>query len=289
VCCFNDDIQGTAAVALAGLLSATRITGQPLTEQRVLFLGAGSAATGIADLFVAAMVREGLDEQAARGRCWFVDSKGLVVAGRSDLAAHKRPYAHEHAPATDLLTAVAALRPTALIGVSAQGGAFTEAVVRELARVQARPIVFPLSNPTSKAECTAQQAYDWSDGRAVFASGSPFAPLEVGGRRFVPGQGNNAYIFPGLGLGAIVAGARRVTDTMFYTAACTLAEMVPTASLDLGLLYPALPQIREVSVRIAVAVAELAFAEGLANNARPADLEAAVRAAMYDATYPSYV
>ena len=288
VCCFNDDIQGTAAVALAGLLSATRITGQSLTDQRVLFLGAGSAATGIADLFVAAMVREGVPIEDARSKCWFVDSRGLVVASRTDLAAHKRPYAHEHAPAADLSAAVDALRPTALIGVSAQGGAFTEPVVRSMARHNRRPIVFPLSNPTSKAECTAQQAYEWTDGAAIFASGSPFDPVEVAGRRFVPGQGNNAYIFPGLGLGAIVAGARRITDTMFYVAARTLAELVDTAALETGLLYPRLSAIREVSVRIAVAVAESAHAEGLAATPRPGDLEVEVRAAMYDATYPDY-
>ncbi|MCB9884842.1 MAG: NAD-dependent malic enzyme [Planctomycetes bacterium] len=288
VCCFNDDIQGTAAVALAGLLSATRLTGQSLSEQRVLFLGAGSAATGIADLIVSAMVREGMAEADARRRCWFVDSRGLVVASRADLAAHKRPYAHEHAPAADLLAAVEALRPTALIGVSAQAGTFTEPVVRAMARHNARPIVFPLSNPTSKAECTAAQAYAWSGGAAVFASGSPFAPVEVAGRRFVPGQGNNAYIFPGLGLGAIVAGARRVTDTMFYVAARTLAELVDQGALETGLLYPRLSGIREVSVRIAVAVAESAYADGLATAPRPDDLEVAVRAAMYDGTYPSY-
>ncbi len=289
VCCFNDDIQGTAAVALAGLLSATRLTGSSLAEQRVLFLGAGSAATGIADLIVNAMVREGVAEADARRRCWFVDSRGLVVASRTDLATHKRPYAHEHAPAGDLLAAVQALRPTALIGVSAQAGAFTEPAVRAMARHNARPIVFPLSNPTSKAECTAAQAYSWTDGTAVFASGSPFDPAEVAGRRFVPGQGNNAYIFPGLGLGAIVAGARRITDTMFYVAARTLAELVDQAALETGLLYPKLAGIREVSVRIAVAVAQSAYEEGLAATPRPEDLEVAVRAAMYDGTYPSYV
>ena len=186
------------------------------------------------------------------------------------------------------MAAVEALRPTALIGVSAQAGAFTEPAVRAMARHNPRPIVFPLSNPTSKAECTAAQAYSWTDGTAVFASGSPFDPVEVAGRRFVPGQGNNAYIFPGLGLGAIVAGARRITDTMFYVAARTLAELVDQAALDTGLLYPKLAGIREVSVRIAIAVAESAYADGLAATPRPDDLEVAVRAAMYDATYPGY-
>jgi malate dehydrogenase (oxaloacetate-decarboxylating)(NADP+) len=288
VCCFNDDIQGTAGVALAGLLTAGRITGKSLAEQRVLFLGAGSAATGIADLFVSAMVRDGVSAAEARRRCWFVDSKGLVVEGRADLAEHKLPYAHPHAPAGDLLTAIEALRPTALIGVSAQGGTFTEAVVRAMARHNERPIVFPLSNPTSKSECTAQQAYEWSDGRAVFASGSPFPACEVGGRKFVPGQGNNAYIFPGLGLGAVVAGVRRVTDTMFYVAARTLAELVDPKDLEFGLLYPRLAQIRTVSAHIATAVAANAYEEGLATAPRPADLGKAVAEAMYDGRYPNY-
>jgi malate dehydrogenase (oxaloacetate-decarboxylating)(NADP+) len=288
VCCFNDDIQGTAAVALAGLISATRITNQPLVAQRLLFLGAGSAAIGIADLIVSALEREGLPAREARQRCWFVDSRGLVVQSRADLAAHKRPYAHEHAGAPDLLAAVEALRPTAIVGVSAQPGTFTEPVVRAMARINARPIVFPLSNPTSKAECTAEQAYRWSNGTAVFTSGSPFAPVELGGRRFVPGQGNNAYIFPGLGLGAIVAGARRITDTMFYAAARTLAGLVDQALLDQGSLFPPLSELRHVSMRIAAAVATVAHEQGLATAKHAADVESAVRAQMYDATYPCY-
>jgi len=288
VCCFNDDIQGTAAVTLAGLLSATRITNQPLVTQRLLFLGAGSAAIGIADLIVLALEREGLSASEARSRCWFVDSRGLVVRSRADLAAHKRRYAHEHAPASDLLAAVEALRPTGIVGVSAQPGAFTEPVVRAMTRINARPIVFPLSNPTRKAECTAEQAYRWSNGTAVFTSGSPFAPVELGGRRFVPGQGNNAYIFPGLGLGAIVAGARRITDTMFYAAARTLAGLVDQSSLDQGSLFPRLSELRHVSAHIAVAVATIAHEEGLATAPHADDLEAAVRAQMYDASYPRY-
>ncbi|MCC7062874.1 MAG: NAD-dependent malic enzyme [Planctomycetes bacterium] len=288
-CCFNDDIQGTAAVALAGLFSAIRITGVPLTQQRILFLGAGSAATGIADLFVSAMEREGISREAARRQCWFVDSHGLVVKSRTDLQDHKLPYAHEHAPARDLLTAVESLQPTAILGVSAQPQTFTEPVVRAMSRINARPIIFPLSNPTSKAECTAEDAYRWSGGNAVFASGSPFAPVEFDGRTLVPGQGNNAYIFPGLGLGAIVAGARRITDSMFYAAARTLAGLVEASALASGLLYPRLSTIREVSAHIAVAVAEIAYAEGLATAPRPEDLEATVRARMYDGTYPTYV
>jgi malate dehydrogenase (oxaloacetate-decarboxylating)(NADP+) len=254
----------------------------------VLFLGAGSAATGIADLIASALMREGLTETEARQRCWFVDRGGLVVKSRTGLADYKLPYAHDHPPAPDLLAAVRALRPTALVGVSAQAGTFTEEVILAMTRINPRPIVFPLSNPTSKSECTAEDAYRWSSGKAVFASGSPFDPVTVDGRVLVPGQGNNAYIFPGVGLGVIVAGARRVTDTMFYAAASTLAAGVSQASLDSGLLFPRLNEIRGVSARIAEAVAEVAYQEGLASAPRPPDLAAEIRRHMYDAAYPAY-
>ncbi|HEY7683254.1 MAG TPA: NAD-dependent malic enzyme [Gemmatimonadales bacterium] len=288
VCCFNDDIQGTAAVTLAGLLSATRITGHPITAQRVVFLGAGSAATGIADLIVSALVREGLPESEARRHCWFVDRAGLVIRGRTDLAGHKLRYAHEQPPAGDLLAAVESLQPTAIVGVSATPSAFTESVVRAMTRINPRPIIFPLSNPTSRSECTAEEAYRWSDGGAVFASGSPFEPVTWKGKRFVPGQGNNAYIFPGIGLGVIVAKARRVTDTMFYAAARTLAGEVEEASLAQGSLFPPMREIRRVSAAIAIRVAEVAYEEGLAQAPRPEDLGAEVHRRMYDAAYPSY-
>src|SRR6266568_2473564 len=191
---FNDDIQGTAAVVLAGLLSALRITSGKLGEQTLLFQGAGEAATGIADLAVEAMIATGMSEAQARRRCWLVDSKGLVIKGRADLAAHKRPYAHDHVPARSLLEAVEALRPTAIIGVAAVGGAFSEEVVRTMAAQNERPIVFALSNPTSKSECTAQEAYRHTSGRALFACGSPFDPVTLNGRSYVPRQGNNSYI-----------------------------------------------------------------------------------------------
>jgi malate dehydrogenase (oxaloacetate-decarboxylating)(NADP+) len=286
VSCFNDDIQGTAAVAVAGILSALRITGQPLSEQRFLCLGAGEAATGISDLLVNAMVEDGLDEAGARARCWMVDSKGLVVAGRGDLAEHKRPYAHVHAPVSDFIGAVQALQPTAIIGVGAVPGTFTEAVVREMSRINRRPVIFALSNPTSKAECTAQQAYEWSDGRALYASGSPFDAVTLpDGRHFVPRQGNNSYIFPGLGLALVVVGATRVTDAMFLTAARTLARCTSQADLDQGSLFPPLSAVRDVSARIAVDVAEIALRDGLASIERPADIPQAIRAEMYDPRY----
>jgi malate dehydrogenase (oxaloacetate-decarboxylating)(NADP+) len=285
---FNDDIQGTAAVALAGLLSALRVTAGTLGEQTLLFQGAGEAATGIADLVVAAMVAKGVEPAQARRRCWLFDSKGLVVSGRTDLAPHKRPYAHEHAPVASLLDAVKALRPTAIIGVAAVGGAFTEEVLSTMAKQTARPIVFALSNPTSKAECTATQAYRWTDGRALFACGSPFDPVTLGGRTHVPRQGNNSYIFPGVGLGVIAAKASRVSEEMFMAAAHALAAQVSAEDLQQGSLYPPLRNIRDVSAHIAAAVAKVAFARGLSPKAEPADLLGFVRAQMYEPRYASY-
>ena len=282
---FNDDIQGTAAVALSGILSALRITGGKLGEQTLLFQGAGEAATGIADLAVAAMVAEGLDPAAARKRCWLFDSHGLVVAQRSGLAPHKQPYAHDHKAVDTLLDAVNDLRPTAIIGVAAVAKAFSEKVVRAMAALNRRPIVFALSNPTSKAECTAEEAYRWSEGRAVFACGSPFGPVTVGGRRFVPRQGNNSYIFPGVGLGVTAVRASRVTDSMFMAAARTLAAQVTQDDLDQGSIYPPLKNIRTVSAHIAAAVADVAYREGLTQLPRPADLLAFVKARMYEPRY----
>jgi malate dehydrogenase (oxaloacetate-decarboxylating)(NADP+) len=232
------------------------------------------------------MAEDGLDEADARARCWMVDSRGLVVAGRNDLAEHKRPYAHPHAPVEDFLGAVQALQPTAIIGVGATPGGFHEGVVREMARINQRPIVFALSNPTSKAECTAEQAYAWSDGRALFASGSPFDPVTLAdGRHFVPRQGNNSYIFPGVGLALVVAGATRVTEAMFLAAARTLSRCTSQADLDQGSLYPPLSTVRDVSARIAVDVAEIALRDGLASIERPADIGEVIRAEMYDPRY----
>lgn len=284
-CMFNDDIQGTAAVALAGLLSALRLTGGRLADQRVLFHGAGGAGLGIATLVVAAMEQEGLTTAEARARCWFVDSRGLVVAGRGDLTENKRPFAHDAPPAADLLSAVEAVRPTILVGVSGQHAAFTRDVVVRMTEHTPQPVIFALSNPTSKAECTARDAYEWSGGRAVFASGSPFPAVEVQGRTLVPGQGNNAYIFPGIGLGAVAVEARTITLEMFMAAARSLAGQVSEEQLAAGTVYPPLRSIRHVSVDIAVAVAEVAYAQGLARVPRPDDLEAHIRAQMYSPVY----
>ena len=289
ICTFNDDIQGTAAVALSGLLSALRVKGTQLVDEKFLFLGAGEAATGIADLLVSAMVAQGVAIDVARQRCWLVDSKGLVVQSRSGLAAQKLPYAHSHAELTDFLSAVKALQPTAILGLAAQGGAFTTEVLETMAEINAVPIILALSNPTSKSECTAEQAYLATNGKALFASGSPFDKVQCFGKTYVSRQCNNSYIFPGLGLGAIATGASRITDEMFLAAAQTLAAYVTPADLQQGSLLPPLTSVREVSVHIAVAVAEVIFESGLASKSRPESLLDLVRAHVYDPRYPAYI
>ena len=282
---FNDDIQGTAAVALAGLLSALRVTDSKLTGQKLLFLGAGEAATGIADLVVSAMVAQGASEADALRRNWLIDSRGLVVKNRSGLTEHKLRYAHDHSPIGDFLTAIETLKPTVIIGVAAVGGAFTPEVLKAMARINERPIVFALSNPTSKAECSAEEAYRHTGGHALFACGSPYDPVNLGGKTFVPRQGNNSYIFPGVGLGAIASGTRLVTDEMFMAAAHTLAHLVSESDIKQGSLFPALARIREVSAHIAAAVAEVAYKRGLATGQPPKDLNAYIQSQMYDPHY----
>ena len=289
VCTFNDDIQGTAAVALAGIFTALRVTADKLADQKILFLGAGEAATGIADLVVSAMVADGCSKAEALQRNWLMDSHGLVVKSRTDLAEHKIPYAHDHKPVSDFPSAIRTLKPTAIIGVAAVGGTFTAEVLQTMAQLNARPIIFALSNPTSKAECTAEEAYRHTDGRALFACGSPFAPVQLNGHTLVPRQGNNSYIFPGVGLGAIASGARLITDNMFMSAARTLANLVTQSDLDQGSLYPALPRIREVSAHIAAAVAQIAYQHALAAGSVPNDLLAHVQSQVYDPRYCEYV
>jgi len=285
ICCFNDDIQGTASVTLAGLLSALQVTGGTLADSRILFLGAGEAGIGTGDLVSAMLVEGGMAEAEARQRCWFVDSAGLIVKGRDRLTAHKAPYAHAHAPVADLLAAVRALRPTALVGVSGQARSFSREILAEMARINPRPVIFALSNPTSKAECTAEEAYTATDGRAIFASGSPFAPVEWRDQVISPGQCNNAYIFPGLGLGVVATRARRVDERMFIIAAQSLAAQVTQADRDCGRIFPALSRIRQVSREIAVAVAAHVFAHDLAGVPRPDDLRALIEAAVYEPSY----
>ena len=284
--CFNDDIQGTACVAVTGFYSALRVTGGRLADQRILFLGAGEAATGIANLLAEAIMEEtGCTIEQARERCYLFDSKGLVIAARNDLSAHKRAFAHEAEPASSFLQAIQQLRPTAIVGVAAQHNAFDSMIIGEMSAINERPIIFALSNPTSKAECTAEMAYQFSGGRALFASGSPFDPVTVGGKTFMPRQGNNAYVFPALGKAASFVKAKTMPSGMFLAASRELAKLVSEEDLEKGSLYPSLNDIRPISEAIAVAVAEYAYKHGIAQSERPADLAQAIKASMY---FPQY-
>ncbi|MGF7136251.1 malate dehydrogenase (oxaloacetate-decarboxylating)(NADP+) [Paraburkholderia sp. EB58] len=287
VSCFNDDIQGTAAVVLAGVLAALRVTGGSLADQRFLFLGGGTAGSGIAGLLVKAMVQAGVPEKEAFGSISLFDKDGLIHSGRSGLADFQKPFAHDHAPVDNFVTAIETLRPTAIIGVSTAGKAFSQPVIEAMARVNERPIIFPLSNPTSHSECTAEEAYVWSDGRAVFASGSPFGPVQFKGRTFTPGQGNNVYIFPALGMAIYATEARRVTEEMLVVAAQALAQQVTPADLDAGLIYPPQSRIFETSLAVAREVASFIFDQGLAGVPRPDDLGAFIDAKVYRPSYAS--
>lgn len=289
VCCFNDDIQGTAAVAVAGIYAALRITGGRMREQTFLFLGAGSAGTGIADLISLAMTKEGLSLAEARKRSWLVDVNGLIQSTRTDLADFQKPYAHPHAPLTSFRDAVDSIRPTAIIGVSTVPKLFNQPVIEAMSKINARPIIFPYSNPTSRSECTAEEAYRWSQGRAVFASGSPFAPVQYDGKTFVPGQGNNVYIFPALGMAIYATQARRVTDEMFLRAAAAVAEQVTPAHLELGLIYPPQADILQSSLHVAERVAELIFESGVAGVPRPDDIKAFIAAKVYQPEYQDLI
>lgn len=288
ILCFNDDIQGTAAVALAGLYASTRITGKKISDLNILFTGAGSAATGIADLIVGAMRADCLTCDDAIAKIRLVDSKGLVVKSRigteNDLAPHKIPFAVDEKPAT-LVEAIERFKPDAIIGVSGKGGLFTREVIEKMSANHERPIIFALSNPTAKAECTAEQAYTFSKGQAVFASGSPFKKVKYGKHLFRPGQGNNAYIFPGIGLGALISRPRYITDEMFHAAAKALAASVTDDDIELGSLYPSLYKIRQVSHDIAVEVAKIAFKKKLARVEEPGDISRAIIEYMYDPHY----
>jgi malate dehydrogenase (oxaloacetate-decarboxylating)(NADP+) len=286
--CFNDDIQGTAAVVLAGIIGALRINGGKMSEQRLLFLGAGEAGIGTADIFVAALVEQGISLEDARKQCFFYDTMGLLTSDREHIQHHKQRFARKLEPVENFLDAVNKIKPTAILGLSGQPGSFPKEVIEAMAKINKRPIVFALSNPTSKAECTAEEAYKWSKGRAIFASGSPFDPVTIGNKTFVPGQGNNVYIFPGVGLGAIISGARKVTDEMFLAAAHSLANQVQESDLAKGRIYPSLKQIREVCALIAHEVACIAWEKGLADHEQPEDVMAEIRRLMYQPIYPHY-
>lgn len=278
---FNDDIQGTAAVVLAGLMAAFRITGDDFADRRFLFVGAGSANTGTADLLVRALMTEGLTRAQARRRCWFFDREGLITAGCDDVAPYSRQFAHEVESTASLVEAIRRLKPAAMVGATGAPGVFTREALGALAEGNRRPIVFALSNPTDRSEVTAENAYAWTKGRAVFASGSPFDPVTLDGRTFEPGQANNVYAFPGIGLGVTAFGIDRVTDEMFLAAATAVADGVSEERLASGSVFPELVNIRDVSVRIAAALGRLATG----NEDGPRDLEAFVRARIYDPVY----
>lgn len=287
-CTFNDDIQGTASVAVAGILASVRITGTKVSEHTFLFYGAGEAALGIADLLVMEMEEEGLSKDEAYEKIWLVDSKGLIVKSRdpAQLHGHKILYAKDHPATKDLEEIVEQIKPSALIGASAQPSVFTEKVLKMLLSNCERPIVFALSNPTDKAECTAEQAYTHTNGKCIFASGSPFPSVTVNGQTFHPGQGNNAYIFPGVSLALIACGAKTVGDKVFLVAAKALAEQVTKENMAEGRVYPPLDTIRKVSLTIAAKVARFLFQEGLATyKPEPPDLETFLATKQYSYEY----
>ncbi|KAM4903938.1 NADP-dependent malic enzyme [Sylvia borin] len=290
-CTFNDDIQGTASVAVAGLLAALRITKNKLSDHTVLFQGAGEAALGIANLILMAMEKEGLSKDAATKRIWLVDSKGLIVKGRASLTHEKQRFAHEHGEMKDLEDIVKDIKPTVLIGVAAIGGAFTPKILQDMAALNKRPIIFALSNPTSKAECTAEQCYKYTEGRGIFASGSPFDPVTLAsGQTLYPGQGNNSYVFPGVALGVISCGMRHIDEDVFLTTAEVIAQQVTEDNLREGRLYPPLVTIQDVSLKIAVRIAEEAYRKNTASAyPQPKDLEAFIRSQVYSTDYNSFV
>lgn len=291
-CTFNDDIQGTASVAVAGLFASLRITKTRLSDNKVLFQGSGEAALGIAELCVMAMVQEGVCEEEARKRVWLVDSKGLIVKDRpkGGLNHHKAKFAHAHPPVDTLAEAVSLLKPTVLIGAAAVGGAFTPEIIKAMASFNERPIIFALSNPTSKAECTAEDAYKYSEGKAVFASGSPFPPVTYNGTTFYPGQGNNSYIFPGVALGVIAAGVSTIPEDIFLISAKALAELVTDDDLSKGSLYPPLESIQNCSIEIAEKVLDYSYENGLATvRPKPNNTREFIKAQMYDAHYKSAI
>ncbi len=285
ICTYNDDIQGTAGVALAGMYGAIRITGQKLTDQRFLFMGAGAAATGIAELISQAMVMEGLTIEEARARNWLFDINGLVQSSRKDLADFQKPFAHKHKPCSSFVDAINDIKPTGIIGVSTVPKLFNQAVIEAMSNINERPIIFPYSNPTSRSECTAEEAYKWSKGQAIFASGSPFDPVTLQGKTFVPGQGNNVYIFPAMGMAVLATQSTRVTEQMFIVAAKAVAEQVTQDELDSGLIYPPQSHILDASLHTAARIAQYIFDNGLARVKKPKDIEAHIRKMAYRPVY----
>lgn len=285
VCTYNDDIQGTAAIATAGFISISRLMGKPFTDQKFLFFGAGAAAFGIADLLVQKFQKDGLSREESLEHIWMFDVNGLLVQSRTDLADYQQQFAHQGNPTNDLETAILQVKPTAIIGVSTVGGAFNQQVIENMSLINERPIIFPYSNPTSHSECTAEQAYIWSKGKAIFASGSPFAPVVYEGKKFTPGQGNNVFIFPAMGLALFATQAKRVTDLLFITAAEAVAEQVSQQDFEMGLIYPSVKNILNVSVNVAIKIVEVIFESGLAGVEKPDNIAVFVKSKMYVPMY----
>ncbi len=285
ICTFNDDIQGTASVIVAGILAACKSSGKDIGEHKFLFLGAGAAAVGIAGLLVKVLMLNGKTRDEAHSNIWLFDSKGLVTKSRDDLARHKTAYAKDEEFVCNFSDAVSMIKPSAIMGLSTINGAFNQEVIEKMAELNQRPIIFPCSNPTSRSECTAEEAYKWSGGRAVFASGSPFEPVELNGKTYTPGQGNNVYIFPAMGLAVFATKAKRVTDGMFIAASYSLASQLTDEELESGLVFPPIKNILQVEAEMAVKIAEYIFDNGLAQVPSPKNIESFIKNKMYRPEY----
>jgi malate dehydrogenase (oxaloacetate-decarboxylating)(NADP+) len=286
-CCYNDDVQGTAGITLAGMINAVKLKGTKLKDEKYLFLGAGSAGVGLANLLCSALVQQGMTLKDAQSQVYMFDVNGLLESTRTDLVDFQQPYAHKHAPTRHFVAAIESIRPTTIIGVSTIGGAFTQEVIEAMSRINKRPIVLALSNPTEKAECTPEQAYGWSRGQAIYAAGVPFPPVHLNGQTFLPGQANNFFIFPAVGMAIFATQATRVTDEMFIEAAAGVADQVKPELLKQGLLFPLQANVLEAEIQTAARVAKLVFDSGLARVARPADMLAFVRGHVYKPEYPT--
>jgi malate dehydrogenase (oxaloacetate-decarboxylating)(NADP+) len=284
-CVYNDDVQGTAGITLAGMINATKLKGTKLKDEKYLFLGAGSAGIGLADLLCSALVAQGMRLKDAQSRVYMFDINGLLESTRKDLVDFQKPYAHQHAPTRDFVAAIESIKPTTIIGVSTIGGAFTQKVVASMSRINERPVILALSNPTEHAECTAEQAYTWSKGKAIYAAGVQFPPVHYNGQTFLPGQANNFYVFPAIGMAIFATQAKRVTDEMFIEAGQAVADQVPPALLNQGLLYPLQANILETEIQTAARVAKLVFDSGLARVERPADMVSFIRRHVYKPEY----
>jgi len=284
-CVYNDDVQGTAGIVLTGMINAAKIKGTKLADEKYLFLGAGSAGIGLANLLCSALVAQGITLKEAQGRVYMFDVNGLLETTRTDLVDFQKPYAHPHTPTRDFVAAIESIKPTTIIGVSTIGGAFTQKVVESMSRINERPVILALSNPTEHAECTPEQAYNWSKGTALYAAGVQFAPVHYNGQTFLPGQANNFYIFPAIGMAVFATQAKRVTDEMFIEAGQAVADQVAPDLLKQGLLYPLQSDILEAEIQTATRVAKLVFDSGLARVERPIDMVAFIRQHVYKPQY----